>query len=178
MASSADRRGQGSTSSAAAGSASDLDYLDDYEGHPQREEPGLVDWYGPAVLMIVAVVFLIPSVQLGLGDLADPGPGLWPFINCVLVLILCPVALLTRHRFTPPDRAGVLRVLGVVIPLLLFVPLYDWAGLIGAGAPALLVIARWVGGMKWIPALAVSILTPVIVYVLFAMLLGVNLRPF
>lgn len=155
-----------------------LDYLDDYEGHPQRDEPGPVDWYSPIVLVIVGIVFLVPSIQLGIGTLADPGPGLWPLINSAVLIGLAPLVLLARHRFHPPQRAGLLRAFGVVAPLLVFVPLYDWAGLIGAGAPALLVITRWVGGMRWVPAIAVSVLTPVIVYVLFAMALGVNLRAF
>ena len=172
---SADRELRGAGSSAAT---SDLEYLDDYEGHPQRDEPGPVDWYSPIVLVFVGVVFLVPSIQLGIGTLAGPGPGLWPFINSVAVIGLAPLVLLARHRFHPPSRAGLLRVVGVAVPLLLFVPLYDWAGFIGAGAPALLVIARWVGGMSWLPAIAVSVLTPVIVYVLFAMLLSVNLRAF
>lgn len=167
-------RSRGSTAAAAA----DLEYLDDYEGHPQRDEPGPVDWYSPIVLVIVGIIFLVPSIRLGIGTLAEPGPGLWPFINSVAVIALAPLVLLARHRFHPPARAGLLRVVGVVVPLLVFVPLYDWAGLIGAGAPALLVITRWVGGMRWLPAITVAVLTPVIVYVLFAMLLGVNLRAF
>ncbi len=154
------------------------DDIDEYEGHPQHEEPGPVDYYSPLVLMAVGVAVLIPSLQLGIGSFADPGPGLWPFLNVLAVLLLCPVILFQRHHFKPPARDGLLRVLGVVAPLLLFVPLYDWAGLIGAGAPALLVITKFVGGMKWIPAIILSVVTPVAVYVLFAVLLGVNFRPF
>jgi putative tricarboxylic transport membrane protein len=168
-----ERRGSG-----AIAAIPDLAYLDDYEGHPQSDEPGPVDWYSPIVLLITGIIFLVPSIQLGIGSLANPGPGLWPFINSVVVIALAPVILLARHRFHPPARAGLLRVIGVVVPLLAFVPLYDWAGLIGAGAPALLVITRWVGGMRWLAAIAVAVSTPVIVYVLFAILLGVNLRAF
>ncbi|MFB2572507.1 tripartite tricarboxylate transporter TctB family protein [Micrococcus sp. IITD107] len=152
--------------------------LDDYEGHPQRDEPGPVDWYSAVVLAVVGVIFLIPSLQLGIGSFDQPGAGLWPFLNCLVVLLLAPVILLSRHRFHPPSRKGLLRVAGVAIPLLIFVPLYDWAGLIGAGAPALLIVTRFVGGMRWVPAVIVSILTPVVVYILFALLLGVNLRAF
>lgn len=158
--------------------ARDLDYLDDYEGHPQRDEPGPVDWYAPVVLFLAGVVFLVPSIQLGIGTFSNPGPGMWPFLNSLVVLALTPVALLARHRFEPPTRDGLWRVAGIVLPLLVFVPLYDWAGLIGAGAPALLVITRWVGGMRWIPAIVTALLTPVLVYVVFALLLGVNLRAF
>lgn len=168
-----DRQGE-----SAAASPPDLEYLDDYEGHPQRDEPGPVDWYSPVVLLIVGVLAVVPSIQLGIGSLADPGPGLWPFINAAAVIVLAPVVLLLRHRFHPPARRGLLRVCGIVVPLLLFVPLYDWAGLIGAGAPALLVVTRWVGGMRWLPAIAVAVLTPLAVYALFGLLLGVNLRAF
>lgn len=161
-----------------AAAAENWDDIDDYEGRPQHQEPGPVDYYSPIVLVIVGVVVLLASVQLGLGSFSDPGAGLWPFLNVLVVLALSPVILLQRHRFRVPTGQGLLRVAGVVLPLLLFVPLYSWAGLIGAGAPALLVITRFVGGMRWVPAIVLSIVTPALVYVLFSLLLGVNFRPF
>lgn len=152
--------------------------LENYEGHPPREEPGIIDWYSPAVVLVLGVIVLISAFQLGVGTLQDPGTGLWPAINGVILIAMTPLVLLARHRFEPPARKGLLRALGVAVPMLIFVPLYDWAGLIGSGMVALFIITKFIGGMRWLPAIATSVITPVAVYVVFAVLLGVNLRHF
>lgn len=156
----------------------DIYDLENYEGHPPRDEPGFIDWYSPVVMLGLGVVVLIAALGLGVGTLQDPGPGLWPAINGVVLIAMAPLVLIARHRFEPPARKGLLRALGVAVPMLVFVPLYDWAGLIGSGMVALIVITKFVGGMRWVPAIATSVITPVVVYVVFAVLLGVNLRHF
>lgn len=154
-----------------------LDVLDD-EGSPQLDVPGPVDWYSPILIALAACAALLPSLDLGLGTFSRPGPGLWPFLNAVLILVLVPVVLISRHRFELPKRAEVLRVLGVAVPALAFAPLYSVAGLIGAGIPVLFVVARFVGRLGWTPSVAVAALAPTAVYIGFAELLGVNLRAF
>lgn len=158
----------------------EFDYydLENYEGSPPRDEPGIIDWYSPVVMFILGVIVLLAALDLGIGTLQDPGTGLWPALNAVLLIAMAPLALFARHKFEPPTQQGLLRVLGVAAPMLIFVPLYNWAGLVGAGAVALIIITRFVGGMRWLPAIVTSVMTPVIVYVVFAILLGVNLRPF
>lgn len=152
--------------------------LENYEGHPPRDEPGILDWYSPVVVLALGLLVLFAAFDLGIGSLQDPGTGLWPAINGVVMIAMAPLVLLARHRFDPPARIGLLRALGVALPMLIFVPLYDWAGLIGSGMVVLFVISKFIGNMRWIPALATSVITPVVVYVVFATLLGVNLRPF
>lgn len=159
-------------------STTDLDSLDDYEGRPQLDEPGPVDWYSPILVALAALAALFPSLELGLGTFSRPGPGLWPFLNAVLILGIVPVVLIARHRFEPPKLAELLRVVGVAVPMLAFVPLYSVAGLIGAGIPVLFVVARFVGRLGWISSIAVAVLAPTAVYIGFAELLGVNLRAF
>lgn len=160
--------------------AETFDYfeLENYEGHPPRDEPGVIDFYSPLVFAVLGIFVLLAGFDLGIGTLQDPGTGLWPAINGALLIAMTPLVFIARHRFDPPPLKGLIRALGVAVPMLVFVPLYDWAGLIGAGSLALLVITKYVGGMRWIPSLATSVLTPVVVYVIFAELLGVNLRPF
>ncbi|MDS2173521.1 tripartite tricarboxylate transporter TctB family protein [Nesterenkonia sp. CL21] len=154
------------------------EHLDDFEGTPQLDEPGPVDWWSPVVLAALAAVVIIPAVQLGLGSIARPGPGLWPFLNAMLVVAAIPLLLATRHRFHPPNRSELTRVALVAGPLLLFVPAYDWLGLIGAGAPVMLIVARFVARMRWRTSILIAVIAPAAVYALFALALGVNLRPF
>lgn len=150
--------------------------LDVYEGRPPYTEPGWTDWYSPIIVLIVGLILLIPSIQLGLGDLSRPGPGMWPAINAGILLLMAPLILIARHRFDPPTYQGLLRVLGIAVPLLIFVPLYDYMGLIGAGAIAVFIIGRFVGKLSWIATILCTILIPVSVYIIFSVLLGVTLR--
>ncbi|GAA4119415.1 tripartite tricarboxylate transporter TctB family protein [Enteractinococcus coprophilus] len=152
--------------------------LDVYEGRPPYTEPGRTDWYSPFIVLIVGVVLLIPSIQLGLGDLTRPGPGMWPAINAGILLLMAPAILIARHKFEPPTYQGLLRVIGIAVPLLIFVPLYDYMGLIGAGAFAVFIIGRFVGKLGWIATILCTILIPVSVYIIFSVLLGVTLRGF
>lgn len=148
------------------------------EGQDAEQSPGIVDWYSPILVALVGIALLIPSMQLGVGTLNHPGVGLWPTINAVLLISMAPLMLLARHRFQLPTRRGLANVLGIAVPLLIFVPLYSWMGLIGAGAVAMFIIAKWVGKMTWLGALITTILVPTSVYLVFAVALGVNLRAF
>lgn len=55
---------------------SDYYDLENYEGHPPREEPGIIDWYSPVVMFVLGVVVFIAALDLGVGTLQDPGTGL------------------------------------------------------------------------------------------------------
>ena len=152
--------------------------LDNYEGHPPHEEPGVVDWYSPVILVALGTLFLFQSINLELGTLSRPGPGLWPAINAGILLLMAPLILIARHKFEPPKYQGLRRVGGVVLPLLLFVPMYNYMGLLGAGCVVVFIVGRFVGKLGWIATLVTSILVPLSVYLVFSMALGVTLRGF
>lgn len=152
--------------------------LDNYEGHPPHAEPGITDWYSPILLVVLGVIFLIPSVQLEVGTLSRPGPGMWPAINAGILLLMAPLVLIARHKFKPPQYQGLLRVIGVTVPLLLFVPMYNYIGLIGAGFIVVFIVGRFVGKLSWVATLLTAVLVPVAVYLVFSVALGVTLRGF
>lgn len=152
--------------------------LDNYEGHPPHAEPGITDWYSPGLLVVLGVVFLIPSIQLEVGTLSRPGPGMWPAINAGILLLMAPLVLIARHKFKPPQYQGLLRVIGVTIPLLLFVPMYNYMGIIGAGFVLVFIVGRFVGRLGWVGTVLAAVFVPVCVYFLFSVALGVTLRGF
>lgn len=145
---------------------------------PAEQDKSITDWFSPVLVAVVGMGLLFPSIQLGVGTLNHPGVGLWPTINAVLLILMAPLMMLGRQRVELPTWRGVTNVIGIAVPLLIFVPLYDWMGLIGAGAVAMFVIAKWVGKMSWIGSLIITILVPSTVYLVFAVALGVNLRAF
>lgn len=152
--------------------------IDNFEGSPPHAEPGRTDWFSPGILVVLGAIFLVASTQLGIGTLSRPGPGMWPAINAAVLVLMAPLILVGRHKFTPPKYQGLLRVTGVAVPLLLFVPMYTYVGLLGAGFLLVLVVGRFVGGLGWVATVLTSVLIPVTVYLLFSVALGVSLRGF
>ena len=109
------------------------------------------------------------SAGYGLGSLSEPGPGLWPFVVSVLIVMLC-VALLVVGRglgdaeaFT---RASVLTVVGIVT----FVGFGLLLPLSGFEIPALALCVIWLrflGGESWRNTMVISVVTVTVFYCLF-----------
>lgn len=151
---------------------------------PQDNEPltkdvrTSFDWYSPALTLAVGLIVLISSIQMGLGTIASPAPGLWPFLCSLALLAFVPLMLFSRARVELPNHRELLKVLGIVAPLGLFVPLYSLAGFIGSATVVLFFIGRVIGKLGWWSSLGLAIITPITVYLVFGELLGVNLRAF
>ncbi|MBI3329099.1 MAG: tripartite tricarboxylate transporter TctB family protein [Nitrospinae bacterium] len=107
--------------------------------------------------------------------LAGPDPGMYPFLlgGGVVVgsLILLGQSLFGARRsasdkpFIP--SGGLKPVLTAVIPAALMVFLTHFIGLYLAAGAYLAVYMRWIGKYRWITVLAVSILIPLVGYLVF-----------
>ncbi|TCC31304.1 tripartite tricarboxylate transporter TctB family protein [Kribbella sindirgiensis] len=125
----------------------------------------------------VGVAGLIGSVTLGLGRLTQPGPGLWPFVVCVVVTVLSiALALVGRHGTDTEkfSRASVQTAVAV-LTLLIFAAVLP---LIGFEIPSLLLTFVWLrflGKESWVSSVAISVGTVAAFYVLFVLLLQIPL---
>jgi putative tricarboxylic transport membrane protein len=130
---------------------------------------------GALGVIALGLVGTVLSLGYGLGRLTNPGPGLWPFVISVLIVVL-GVGLLVggRHlqdaeKFT---RSSILPAIGV----LTFVGLAVLMPVIGFEIPSLLLCAvwlRWLGGESWRSTVVVSVGVVAAFYVLFVLLLGI-----
>lgn len=152
--------------------------LDEYEGHPVLDESGPVDRYSPLLVAAIAALAIIGSLQLGLGEISNPGPGLWPMSVAVVALVLTPAIALFGHRFDVPSRAGLRRILWLLAGLCLFLMAYPFIGFVGAGFLMVLPVMRFSAEEKWLTSLITAAATPAVAYLVFALALGVNLRLF
>jgi putative tricarboxylic transport membrane protein len=133
---------------------------------------------GGIVALLVGVSATCYSyLVLPLGSLSNPGPGLWPLVVSVVILLASLALLIVEgqganyERFTARTR---LVVLGL-ISLGLFVILLEW---IGFTVPAFLTFVFWLkalGGESWRLTLIVAVLSAAVLHVLFINLLGVPL---
>ena len=79
---------------------------------------------GPAYQMVGALVALAIGVGgavlaygYGLGSLREPGPGLWPFVLCVVITALSLILLVTGRRLTDSEaftRSSTLPLIGLI----------------------------------------------------------------
>lgn len=62
------------------------------------------------VFLIVAALFGIGSLSLGLGSVHDPGPGFVPLIASVMLFLCSGIGLLQHVKVTGPDAASLFRI--------------------------------------------------------------------
>ena len=131
-----------------------------------------------ALLMLLGGVVLYDALRLGIGWGTDgPQSGFFPFW-LALILLAVSVAIfvqtLVRRAAKPFASAEQLRrVLRVLLPVAGFIVLTDppgpWPGLglYVAAAIYLGLYMRWVGGHDWRAVVALSVVLPVVTFIVF-----------
>ncbi|MEU6036982.1 tripartite tricarboxylate transporter TctB family protein [Actinomadura sp. NPDC047616] len=129
------------------------------------------------VPLVFGLVMAVLSWRLGVGDLADPGPGLWPLIVSVALVVLA-AALVLRSRPTGAEErftgdaalvaAGAASLAGYAL-------LFERVGFEIPTVALLVLWLRVLGRESWRITVAVSLATTAAAYLLFITALGVSL---
>jgi putative tricarboxylic transport membrane protein len=128
------------------------------------------------VLGGIGIVMIAESIRLGNGWEAEgPQAGFFPFLLGTVIVLGCAVILWralhgkgAAASAKPFIKPGALRsVLWVVIPAALMILFTEVIGLYAAAAVYLLGYIRIVGGHRWHTALSISLLVPLVFYVIF-----------
>lgn len=167
------RRAAGSALAAEAAPEPDS-ATEDIETRPAGSWTYIVAAAGPAVL---ALFVMLQSLDLGLGSLSAPRPGLWPFAVSIALLGTTGVLLLGWSRFGDCDAwgGGAARAAVGAASLVPFVLLTPH---IGFEIPAFLLLVFWMkvlGGESWRVSLPVALGAVVAVHLTFVEALGVSL---
>jgi putative tricarboxylic transport membrane protein len=105
----------------------------------------------------------------GLGNLREPGPGLWPFIVSVVITALSAVLLVVGRGLTDSEaftKSSILPVVGIIT----FVAFGFLLPLTGFEIPALVLSVIWLkflGGESWRNTIVISVGTVAAFYFLF-----------
>jgi putative tricarboxylic transport membrane protein len=124
------------------------------------------------VLMVGGVLVIWDSLRLGIGWGSDgPQSGFFPFWLAV-ILMACCVAIAgqawRRARGRPfVTRAQLRPVLTTLLPSVGFVVLTQFIGLYVASALFMGFYMRWIGRYGWVPAVLVSVLFPLVTFMIF-----------
>jgi len=124
------------------------------------------------ILMAGGVLVIWDSLRLGIGWGTDgPQSGFFPFWLAVLLIVSCAaIALQTRRRTSRVPfvtRERLKPVLTTLLPSTGFVVLTQFVGLYVAAAVFMGFYMRWIGRYPWVPIALVSLLFPLVTFVVF-----------
>ncbi|MEV5891645.1 tripartite tricarboxylate transporter TctB family protein [Nonomuraea fuscirosea] len=133
---------------------------------------------GAAVVALAAGVFgAVVSYTFGLGQLTQPGPGLWPFAISVIIIVLSATLAFTGRGLQDTERFSRSSLL-TVVGLVTLVALAWLLPRIGFEIPSLLLMfvwLRWLGRESWRSSIVISVGAVAAFYVLFVLLLQIPL---
>jgi putative tricarboxylic transport membrane protein len=142
------------------------------EGYARRQ-----NLIAALVPLAVGVLAAVLSWQLGLGDLADPGPGLWPLIVSVAMVVLAAVLAARPAPTGEEERFGreSIIVAVAVVSLLGYALLFEQVGFEIPTAALLVLWLKVLGRESWMVTVAVSLGATAALYLLFITGLDVSL---
>jgi len=124
---------------------------------------------------LLCLTVIWSSLKLGLGTPSDPGPGFFPFISSIVLLILTGIYAYAERNGTKSIAKHNLPVIIVISSLFIYSLVLDYLGF--SIATFLLLIVLLLLGIKekWWLAAVVSLIVTFFSYFLFNKILGVNL---
>lgn len=126
-----------------------------------------------AVLAVVIGLAVFQSFDLGIGDLRNPGPGLWPMFISVVTLALTVVLLIMGAAWAETPQGGRRWVLGSIAALVVYSLLLPLFGFVIATIPLAFYFTKVIGGAGWITSVVTAIASPIAAFYVFDELLGV-----
>jgi putative tricarboxylic transport membrane protein len=140
----------------------------------------------PAIIWIIlGIAVAIGSYRLKLGNLANPGPGLMPFLLGIALLVCSfPVLIhsfLKMMRKTEQEEKIIWseidfkKLVIVLTSLIGYAVILEKIGFVTTTFLLLSILFKTVDSQKWFSVLIASILTVIITYFLFVVILKVEL---
>ncbi len=153
----------------------------EHAGHAERERAEhphpvayQLHWLGPLLPLLVGLYAMYEAYNLSLGELRNPGPGLWPFIVASVVVGTAAALLFIDH---PDDyetwTRGTLTIIGGLVSLGIFILLFKAIGFL---VPAVLMLLLWLrlfAQEPWKWALPLAFGGALGLYLVFVTALGV-----
>ena len=135
-------------------------------------------------LLVLALMISILSYKMKLGLWSNPGPGFFPFcagivLGAVSLIILVRCLLSSsggKDRLWPP-KGAIKNIVFVIAALFFYVAFLENIGFSICTFLAMVFYVRVIGSQKWISAVLFAVITTLISYMLFEMVLKAQLPP-
>jgi putative tricarboxylic transport membrane protein len=144
----------------------------------QERLPRAVAWAAALPPLLLGAVVALLAWDLSLGELGQPGPGLWPFVLGAALCVSAVVLVLTRGHGVGCERvtwAGLRRPLVGTVAAVAFVVVFSQLGAVAAGLLVLTAWLRFLAGRTWRFSLAVAAGCTAAAYLIFVVGLNVSL---
>jgi putative tricarboxylic transport membrane protein len=128
-----------------------------------------------ALFFIFGAIVIYDSARLGIGwqEVHGPRPGYFPFYIGLLICVSAVVNLVRALRVAPEKNPAFVHVgqlklvLAVLIPTAIYAALVTWIGIYASSVLFIGFFMRWLGKYPWWKVVLVSVLTAVVLYVIF-----------
>jgi putative tricarboxylic transport membrane protein len=144
------------------------------------------DFMSSLAWMIIAALFCGGSINLGLGDLRDPGPGFFPFVMSAFIFLFALLVLIfsltgrkgydsaSEKKFRP-EGDGIKRISLTIGALFMYVFLLDYLGFVLCAFLFIFFLLRFIEPQKWTTVFCGAGLTAVLSYTIFEIWLKVQM---
>lgn len=126
-----------------------------------------------AFMALLALIGIYGSVKVGIGWGAEgPRAGFFPFYISLAVLISCVINVTQTLKSADDGElfaawAQLRQVLAVVAPTTVYVLVIPYSGIYVASAVLIAVFMKWLGRYPWVTVIIVSIMVPVLTFLMF-----------
>jgi putative tricarboxylic transport membrane protein len=129
------------------------------------------------ILFCIGLFVILASRNMPRGEFAVPGPGFFPR---VLGLTLCLVSLVLGiriflHKTTQQVKIGHRYIWSTIIAIIVLAFFFERLGFILATALFVGFLLRILAHLRWIPCILWAVGAAISAYLLFDLLLGINL---
>ena len=134
--------------------------------------------------LLIGLILAISSISYEIGSLTQPGPGFFPLLLGLVLILLALNSVLGHVRKSSPAAVkitsfflpGRLKYVVYTVLILLFATfLFEWLGYLLTFFFIILFLMEGIGFKNWKVSLIVAFLTAVGVYLLFTLLLKLQL---
>lgn len=129
---------------------------------------------GPLVVFLLGLYGAVTAWGLDVGELSAPGPGLWPFLVSLVIMVTGAILFFLDHpsQYESWGRGSV-RIFGGLLSLGVFIVLFEAFGFFLPGVAMLLIWLRLLGDESWSWTLPLALIGPVVMYLIFVEALAV-----
>ena len=133
-----------------------------------------------AVLLVFGLVAFAEATRLRFGSIARPGPGFVPVVLAAAFSLVCVALLVNARRprdaaAPPVARLGWPRIAAAMAALFVYALALEPVGFVAATFVLLLFFFRVLERQRWLAALAGSLVTALVTYLVFKIWLNVQL---
>ena len=133
-----------------------------------------------AVLLVFGLIALEEARKLRFGSIAKPGPGFFPVVLAGAFSLVCVALLVMAWRArdqqaAPGARPGWSKIVATMAALFVYAFLLERVGFVAATFALLLFFFKALERQRWVPALAGSLVTALVTYLVFKVWLNVQL---